>query len=258
MIKKRKKLYEKMDETVFQEVFKEVKEMVLPYVGIEEIDDFEFGLRDWRVRFEGSRVYLVKNVKSRGFVKDYQKVKLIVQECLEKHEYLEDENIDLEFVVDEVMNRLFHRFLEDEFQFFVDEEYVPFVKNLGMYPVIVGRSGGWWGVELTDMYSEDIFDLDMVCVRKMLDWWVQNYLDGDEWRGFDSFDIADTFLTDIEDGGKNIRDCLVINDEFLENVKKIDKFLEDNITEFENPDNWVEVINDICTEVLEDIKLGEE
>jgi hypothetical protein len=222
----------------------------LDETGYEILGD-SFG-KSWREYYSDDlreRV-IVKNIKGRGFP-DYEEVIEATVPKLPKG--ITKENLE-SYVTIEFFDRLFWDNVQVEVDYIADE-----------FPnfVVVGRSGGYWGMKID--YIHDYLLLDEKKIGKMAEdilknieklinegELVQPYTWGGDAIEVDDFFaddltyiysdviaevVADTILEDLD-----FADVVFVSAKAKAEFEELDKVIENTIEYYEDPNTWVETI----------------
>jgi len=198
-----------------------------------------------------SNPVIVKNIKGRGFP-DYDDV--IAETVKNLPEGISEENL-----VDYVTLEFFDELFWQDLQFVIDNLQQDDFPNF----VVVGRSGGYWGVEINIF---DMFILNDVVVEKMVSNIIDNFekmlvaeelrapfqMWGDPIASINTFyddsnnviqdNIVESIANTILVQENNYSDMVKMSETAQTMFKHLDEVIEATIKYFESTDRWVEEI----------------
>jgi hypothetical protein len=220
---------------------REIVEGVIDSVGEESPDDYEAAevVADdlggsWQVYRDGSDITVVRNIKGEGFPDCDD-----VFEKAAKQADVPEENIRA-YCDDRMVNDWFW----DDVRF--ETEYIDDATK-GKFRV-VGRSGGYWGLEyewdmvgLNERYVEGYVKKlinDKNLVRKIL----SRELRSDE--DIEEGDVVDALVYDFSDRvfNEDADKIYEVDKKWKSEFAKLDKMITGTIKDFESSDRWVEMI----------------
>jgi uncharacterized membrane protein YheB (UPF0754 family) len=234
----RKEILDKIFILMIDKVWKNRKENIIEELLNNEDKEFDnkkmaevLNENDWQYYTDRGLVnrngYYVKNVKGKGFP-DYDKIVDKLSEKLKKSK---------EEIKKEISQEKFDTIFWDEVGQEVDDNNI----------AVVGRSGGYWGIE----FDPDLIEIDKEKYEKEIEKIFNTY------RSRSLLTIVETMTeNNVEDEIYNLIRSKFETDlsvyeptkEAKEKIRQMDKIINNIIKEFEKPDMWVNIIISTCFE----------
>jgi len=233
-----------LDEAVDKALkMRDILDGVIDNIGEESPDDYEGAevVADsiggkWQAYRDGGDVVVVRNIKGEGFPNWDD-----VIEKVEKKTGISEENIR-EYCTDAFLDDLFWGDVRFE------HEYIDGAIKGKL--VVVGRSGGYWGleydwdmVELNERYIEDSTKKllkDKRLIRKLLDDGFR--YDEDEIEDHEVVDILVYELARIVWDKSDSDNLWQVNSKWKSEFDKLDRMITGAIKDFESSERWVDII----------------